>query len=83
MLVKNPVNKGVAFSLNVGIQTARDLPDVKFIARMDSDDICLKDRLLQQVNFMELNPQVDICGTNMIILKQNSEPKIISMPSHD
>lgn len=56
MLVKNPVNKGVAFSLNVGIQTAGDLPDVKFIARMDSDDICFKDRLLQQVNFMELNP---------------------------
>ena len=69
MLVKNPVNKGVAFSLNVGIQTARDLPDVKFIARMDSDDICFKDRLMAQVSFLELNPNIDICGTSMIILR--------------
>lgn len=32
---------------------------------------------------MEMNPAIDICGTNMIILRQNSEPKIISHPSHD
>jgi hypothetical protein len=32
---------------------------------------------------MEFNPHVDVCGTNMIILKQNSEPKIISMPTND
>jgi len=32
---------------------------------------------------MEMNPSIEICGTNMIILKQNSEPKIISLPSHD
>lgn len=50
---------------------------------MDSDDISLKDRLLVQVNFMEANPDVDICGTSMLILKQNSEPKVIAMPTLD
>lgn len=32
---------------------------------------------------MALNPSVDICGTSMIILKQNTEPKVITMPSHN
>lgn len=46
LIVRNTTNKGVAFSLNVGIQTAKDLPRVQYIARMDSDDLCFKDRLL-------------------------------------
>ena len=59
------------------------MPNVQYIARMDSDDICFKDRLMAQVNYMELNPSIDICGTSMIILRQNSEPRVITMPSHD
>lgn len=47
VIVKNDTNKGVAFSLNVGIKVAKDLPRVQYIARMDSDDLCFKDRLLQ------------------------------------
>lgn len=45
-LLKNDQNRGVAFSLNAGIQFAKEIPKVQFIARMDSDDICFKDRLL-------------------------------------
>lgn len=68
-LIRNPSNKGIAFSLNAGIQIAKDMPNVQYIARMDSDDICFKDRLMAQVSFMDLNPSVDICGTSMIILR--------------
>ena len=50
---------------------------------MDSDDICFKDRLMAQVSFMEMNPSIDICGTSMIILRQNTEPRVITMPSND
>jgi len=45
VLVKNAQNKGIAFSLNHGIKIAKDLPNVQYIARMDSDDICFKERL--------------------------------------
>lgn len=48
---------------------AKDMPNVGYIARMDSDDICFKDRLMAQVSFLELNPNIDICGTSMIILR--------------
>ena len=83
MVLKNEKNSGVAFSLNHGLKCAAELDGVKYIARMDSDDISLKERLMVQVNFMESNPDVDICGTNMLILKQNSEPKVIAMPTVD
>ncbi len=56
VLVKNIVNKGIAYSLNQGIKVARELANVQYIARMDSDDICFKERLQVQVSFMELNP---------------------------
>jgi len=52
-------NKGVIASLNKGCQAARG----KYIARMDSDDISLPDRLSIQVTLMEANPNIGICGT--------------------
>lgn len=51
-------NKGVAEALNKGISEARG----KYIARMDSDDICMPDRLAKQVDFMESHPEVGLCG---------------------
>ena len=34
-----------------------------YIIRMDSDDICKKDRIYKQVNFMEKNPNIFISST--------------------
>ena len=36
----------------------------KYVARMDSDDIMMPDRLLLQYNYMEAHPEVDILGGN-------------------
>lgn len=68
-LVRLDCNKGISNALNIGMQAAKDIPTVQYIARMDSDDICFKDRIKAQVSYMELNPSIDICGTNMIILR--------------
>jgi glycosyltransferase involved in cell wall biosynthesis len=52
-------NAGLSIALNEGLKyCSSDL-----IARMDTDDICLSDRFLRQVTFMEENKNVDICGT--------------------
>lgn len=45
--------------LNLGIQQARG----KYIARMDSDDISLPDRLAELVYFMDNNPDVSLCSS--------------------
>jgi glycosyltransferase involved in cell wall biosynthesis len=68
-LITNETNRGIAFSINLGIKVAKEIQNITYIARMDSDDICFKDRLMAQVSFMELNPSIDICGTSMIILR--------------
>ena len=52
-------NNGIAAALNKGIELARG----KYVARMDSDDISLPERLAKQVALMESNPEVGICGT--------------------
>ena len=82
-IIRNKENMGIAYSLNLGIEQAANMPSVKYIARMDSDDISLKDRILTQVQFMERNPSIDVCGTAMIILRQNAEPRVVCMPTHD
>lgn len=58
-LIRNKDNLGLTASLNKGIDLARG----KYIARMDSDDISLPERLSRQVEFMEANPSVGVCGT--------------------
>lgn len=59
ILINNKQNQGVANSLNIGISAARG----KYIARMDADDISLPKRFQTQFDFMEQNPNIDICGT--------------------
>jgi len=55
----NEKNLGMSASLNRGLEIARG----EYIARMDSDDISLPQRLEKQVRFMDRNPKVGVCGT--------------------
>ena len=56
-------NQGLSFALNILIDRALSFPNVKYIARMDSDDISLPDRLSNQEAFLETNINIDILGT--------------------
>jgi glycosyltransferase involved in cell wall biosynthesis len=62
-------------SLNIGVAESKG----KYIARMDSDDIMLENRLEIQYNFMENNPEVDICGSWMEIF--DNAQNIIKTPA--
>ena len=54
-------NVGLANVLNVGMDMARG----KYIARMDSDDRSLPDRLQVQVAYLESHPEIDLCSCGM------------------
>ena len=54
-------NAGLSNVLNVGIGMARG----KYIARMDSDDISLPNRLQMQVDYLETHPDVDLVSVGM------------------
>ena len=58
---KGEKNVGLSNILNVGIEMARG----KYIARMDSDDVSLPDRLRIQVDYMEAHPDIDLVSVGM------------------
>ena len=60
-LVENEINLGQASSMNIGL----NISSGKYIARIDQDDISLPTRLQKQVEFMENNIEVGVCGTWM------------------
>ncbi|MBO4699781.1 glycosyltransferase [bacterium] len=57
--VKNTGKKGCYPARNCGNRLAKG----KYIAVMDSDDIALSKRLQTQFDFMEQNPDIDVCGS--------------------
>ena len=54
-------NKGLGNVLNVGMDMARG----EYIARMDSDDIALPERLQRQVQYLDDHPEIDFCSCAM------------------
>lgn len=65
----NQSNQGITAALNLGLLNAR----AALIARFDADDICLRDRLQVQYDFMLLNPDYIIVGTNAGYIDMNDE----------
>ncbi len=51
-------NRGIAIASNLGIERAKGT----FIAMMDHDDICIKTRFEQQIQFLEDNPHYGFVG---------------------
>lgn len=62
-LIISKKNQGLSFALNSLIDKALTYPHIKYIARMDSDDISLPNRLITQLNFLEDNLNIDVLGT--------------------
>ncbi|MCX8504114.1 MAG: glycosyltransferase family 2 protein [Beijerinckiaceae bacterium] len=70
-IYRNDRNYGIAHSLNTGI----DLAVGKYIARMDHDDVCHPKRLEIQYNFLEENHDVDLVGSNYVLLESDNSIK--------
>lgn len=76
------VNQGVSIATNEGFRLAKG----KYIARMDGDDISIKERFEKQVSILENNPKIFICGsfvqylggTNKIVVHKETHQEIIT-----
>ncbi|MBN8641827.1 MAG: glycosyltransferase [Flavobacteriales bacterium] len=76
-LILKEKNSGYTDSLNYAISIAKG----KYIARMDGDDICLDTRFQKQIEVMNADEEVILCGTAIQII--DSE-KILKHPiNHD
>lgn len=63
--------QGIVFALNTGIANASG----RYIARMDADDIMLKERLLLQRNFLLFSPDCDVVAGRAIYFPHVPETK--------
>ena len=78
-IIVNKKNLGVGASRNIGIKTCKG----NFIAFLDADDIWKKDKLKEQLNFMNKN-KINFSYTDYLIIDKNEKvikkikaPKII------
>lgn len=55
-------NMGLAYALNYGLKLCTN----DWVFRMDIDDVCVKDRFLNQIKFIKSNPEIDILGGNIL-----------------
>lgn len=66
IILINKKNSGIVEALNDGIKLSKG----KYIARMDSDDISLPNRFMEQIHFIN-DMKVDVCGSWIQTLKED------------
>ena len=72
-------NVGLGLALNYGIPKCSN----NFIARFDSDDINLKDRLKIQYEFIKKNPQISIVGSDVFEFNNINKNLILKRMKND
>jgi len=70
-MIIHPIQKSKGFgnALNEGL----NLCTGEYIARMDSDDICLPNRFADQIDYLLKNPSVDVVGSWVLEIDENDK----------
>lgn len=66
-VIRNEQNSGIVHSLNRGLKTATGT----YIARMDSDDIALPNRLERQLSYLERHKGYDLVGSWVKVIDES------------
>lgn len=64
------------YNLNFGLEQCRG----KWVARMDSDDICFPDRFERQLAYVKENPDVRVLGGQTLIFNENGKQASYVVP---
>ena len=75
-LFKNDKNLGLTKNLNRMIKLASG----KYIARMDSDDICCIERFQKQIALLERDNSIGVCGTFINTMEKNRSEQLKEFP---
>lgn len=64
-------NKGLAWQLNRAISRLQDFGDFEYIARMDADDICVRNRFEKQIEYFKSNENISVVGSSVVEFDNN------------
>lgn len=67
VIVSDGQRKGISTRLNQAISIAKG----KYFCRMDADDIAFSNRLEKQIEFLELNPLVDLVASSIVVFRND------------
>lgn len=67
--LKNDTNKGLIYTRNRALAEV----NTKYTAILDCDDVSLPERLEKQINFLEKNTDVAVCGTWGLMINEESK----------
>jgi glycosyltransferase involved in cell wall biosynthesis len=65
---------GIVDAANAGLQAAR----AELIARADSDDIHMPDRLQKQLDYLNAHPDIVAVGSRMVVIEPYGSPLMVS-----
>lgn len=71
LLLFNDKNKGLATRLNQLIDSIMESNRFDFIARMDADDVCMKNRIAVQVNFLQNQQDISVVGSDVMEIDES------------
>lgn len=74
ILIRGSRPQGLPTGLNFLIDKAISYPEIRYLARMDSDDISLPNRIERQVEFLQQHFDVSLVGTWCIEFTEPSVP---------
>ncbi len=79
-VIQNQHNRGIVYSLNKGISSAKG----KYIVRIDADDRMLPERLTKQVAYLETHPNCGVVGGCHLVINANGYPVcLVAYPETD
>jgi len=65
-VLRQTQNRGVAVALNRALNTVLERIDYKYIARLDCGDLCVEDRFVKQVSFLDKHPEISLIGSQVL-----------------
>ena len=77
-MLQNEKNRGLNYTLNKCLKQAKG----KYIARMDGDDRCDKERFAIEINVLEKEPEIAIVSTDMEFFDESGVWGKISHPEY-
>ncbi|MFC0773737.1 glycosyltransferase [Terrimonas alba] len=63
VVIRNEKNLGITATLNNGLRWIEKNTNSKYIARLDCGDVCMEERFVIQVQYMDEHPEVGLLGS--------------------